>query len=50
MLAKPEWNPDRYDGPKRSAVDYHNMTNRLLMAMTLAGGTTLVLVGLTAFF
>ncbi|MEQ1695550.1 MAG: hypothetical protein ABL901_06880 [Hyphomicrobiaceae bacterium] len=50
MLAKPEWNPDRFEDPKKSAVAVHNRSVDLfLMVVTLIAGTSLVLAGFTAF-
>lgn len=50
MLAKPDWNPDRFEDPKKSAVAVHNRAaDVFLMVVTLIAGLTLVVAGITAF-
>jgi hypothetical protein len=49
MLAKPEWNPERYEAPKKSQADFHmRHVDRYLMIATFAAGTSLLVVGLLA--
>jgi hypothetical protein len=49
MLAKPEWNPERYEAPKKSQADFHlRSVDRYLMIATFAAGTSLLVVGLLA--
>lgn len=50
MLAKPEWNPERYEAPKKkSQADFHmRHVDRYLMIATFAAGTSLLVAGLLA--
>lgn len=49
MLARPEWNPDRFEAPRKPQADFHlRSVDRYLKLATFAAGTTLVVAGLYA--
>ena len=49
MLAKPEWNSERYEAPRKSQPDFHSRSvDRYLRIMTFAAATTLLVAGLLA--
>ena len=43
MLARPEWNPERYEAPKKSQPGFHlRSMDRYLKIVTFATGTMLL--------
>lgn len=49
MLARPEWNEERFEAPRKQSDHFFNRkSDRYLMLLTMAAGTMLVLAGLTS--
>ena len=44
MLAKPEWNPERYEAPRKPGAEFHTRSaDRYLKMAKIAAGTSFLL-------